>query len=329
MRSQGKPAIVNAEFDDGPEPGPSSDAGLVLAGGGAIQRTQTQFSSAIVVQKPRNRKAIQQAVLEEAELTGEDFFYSWTTKNKDGTRGLVEGISIEGAMILARNYGNCAVPTELVVDAPQHWILSATFVDLETGFNIPRLFRQRKGQKAGGMDADRAMDIAFQIGQSKAQRNAIDKAMPNWLKDAALTKAKEAAEGRFKDIPAANKKAIQGFAKWNVTQQMLEEKLGLKVDFWTARDHVSLSGLYRAIQDRQTTVEAEFLAKGDEDGVAPDQRSAGETGQNSAYGGAESDPAASEPAKSEPAGGGASATAESAGESKTPKSDPKEPAKKA
>ena len=200
MRSQGRPSVAVAHFDDGPDgeidPGMSSDAGAIVNSGATLAKTQAGYSTAISVQRPRQRKAIQAAVLEEAELAGEDFFYSWTTKNKDGTRGLVEGLSIEGAMILARNWGNCAIPTELIVDAPQHWILSATFVDLETGFNVPRLFRQRKGQRAGGMDQDRALDIAFQIGQSKAQRNAIDKAMPNWLKEAALDKAKRLGIGQ-------------------------------------------------------------------------------------------------------------------------------------
>lgn len=259
MRSNGKPAVVQAEFDErGNQLDPTGDAALMLHGGATIQRTQTQYSGALTVQKPRERKAIQTAVLEEAGLSGEDFFYSWTTKNRDGTRGLVEGISIEGAMILARNWGNCALPVDLTVDAPTHWVFAATFVDLETGFNGTRLFRQRKTQSTGKMDADRTLDIAFQIGQSKAIRNAIDKAMPSWLTGPALEKAKSSSEGKFRDVVAANKKALAAFGEWGVTSLQLEEKLGLKIEFWTPRDHVSLSGLYRAIRDRQTTIAEEF-----------------------------------------------------------------------
>lgn len=271
MRSNGQPA-VDATFEDGPS-GEIPDGAMILHGGAAIQRTQTQYTAAIVVQKPRDRKAIQKAVLEEAALAGEDFFYSWTTQNKDGSRGLVEGISIEGAMIMARNYGNCAIPTDLAVDAPTHWVICATFVDLETGFNVPRLFRQRKNQTAGGrMDRDRAQDIAFQIGQSKAQRNAIDKAMPTWLKEAALAAAKAAAEGKYKDLPVSAKKAVAAFAKWDVTQAQLEEKLGLKLEHWTARDLVSLEGLYRAIRDRQTTIADEFPKEEPQPSAAPEKQ---------------------------------------------------------
>jgi hypothetical protein len=272
MRSMGQP-VLQATFDEGAnDDGDVSDAALMLQQGSTIQRVQTQYAGAITVQKPRNRKDVQKAVLEEAELAGEDFFYSWTTQNKDGTRGLVEGISIEGAMIMARCWGNCAIPTELAQEGPSHWILSATFVDLETGFNVPRLFRQRKNQTAGGkMDKDRAMDIAFQIGQSKAQRNAIDKAMPTWLKEAALAKAKATSEGRFRDVAKSNKEALASFGKWGITQQQLEEKLGLPIEQWTARDHVSLSGLYRAIRDRQTSVREEFPPPASEQATAENQ----------------------------------------------------------
>jgi hypothetical protein len=259
-RNNGKPTLAVADVRDSRSADITEEAAAAIVGSGqAMMRTQTEFSTAITVQRPRDRKQVQAAVLVEAELAGDDFFYSWTTKNKDNSRGLVEGLSIEGAMILARNWGNCAIPTELTVDAPTHWIIRATFVDLETGFNVPRLFRQRKSQSLGGkMDADRQMDIAFQIGQSKAQRNAIDKAMPNWLKEAALSKAKETSEGKFSNVAEANAKALAVYARIGVTQAQLEEKLGLKIEHWTARDHVSLSGLFRAIRDRQTTVAEEF-----------------------------------------------------------------------
>lgn len=316
MRTSGQP-VVQAEFDE--ETGEQlqgSDAAMILHGGNALQRTQTQYSGAIVVQRPRERKAIQKAVIEEAELAGEDFFYSWTTQNKDGSRGLVEGISIEGAMIMARNYGNCAIPTELAVDAPGHWVICATFVDLETGFNVPRLFRQRKNQTAGGrMDKDRAMDIAFQIGQSKAQRNAIDKAMPTWLKEKALAAAKAAAEGKYKDVPAWNEKAVKAYAKIGVTQAQLEEKLGLKIEHWTSRDHVSLDGLYRAIRDRQTTVADEFPTEPKADPAAA------ATGAPSSY-----DAAGAAPTQSAPAEAPAAAAAPATPPAAQPAASPASPA---
>jgi len=194
MKSEGQPTLARVA-----EQG-MSDAGAMLAAGGTLQQTQTGYATAIQVQRPRELKQVQKAVLEEAELAGEDFFYAWTTKNKDGTRGLVEGISIEGAMIMARNWGNCAIPCRIEKDMPREWLMTGAFVDLETGFTVERPFRQRKSQATGKMDADRALDIALQIGVSKAQRNAIVQAMPKWLKGTALEKSKAAAEGKFKNV---------------------------------------------------------------------------------------------------------------------------------
>ena len=53
------------------------------------------------------------------------------------------------------------------------WIIYARLMDLETGFAMTRPFQQRKGQKAMKTDDARALDIALQIGVSKAIRNVV------------------------------------------------------------------------------------------------------------------------------------------------------------
>jgi len=256
MRHNGKPQLA---LDDPQAAG--SDAGAIVQSGGTLQQTQTAYSTAVQVQKPRAPKRVLAAVCDEAALCGEGFWYSWSVKDKNSPTGksLIEGVSIDGAMILARNWGNCAVPIGLEADAPQHWVLSADFVDLETGFNVRRLFRQRKNQKSSGkMDAERSLDIAFQIGQSKAQRNVILKAMPEWLVTQALDAARDSAEGKYKDVKKHAPRFIDRFKAMGVTEEQLERKLGRKVAYWEPRDLVTLAAIGRAIKDRQTTVEHEF-----------------------------------------------------------------------
>jgi len=257
MRTNGKPNL--AHFQDGMDH-PTSDAGAIVQAGGTLQQTATSYSTAVTVQRPREKKSVLSAVVEEAGLCGEGFFYSWTVNDRSSKTGksLVEGVSIDGAMIMARNWGNCAVPIGLVQDAPQHWVLSADFVDLETGFNVRRLFRQRKSQSAGKMDAERSLDIAFQIGQSKAQRNVILKAMPEWLVTQALDAAKATAEAKYEDVPKHAPKFVATFKKLGVTQEQLEAKLGYPMADWQPRDLVALAAIGRAIKDRQTTVANEF-----------------------------------------------------------------------
>ena len=161
--------------------------------GKALQKTQTQYTTAIAVQRPRSISRVTKNVLEEAKLAGSAFFYRWEVKNKKtGRKSTVQGPSIDLAMCVARNYGNCVVDIE-GTETPTHYMLKGVFIDLETGFTVPRLYRQRKNQNIGGdYGDDRSEDIVFQIAQSKAQRNAIVKAVPNWLIDKAIEEARNA-----------------------------------------------------------------------------------------------------------------------------------------
>lgn len=245
--------VIEGEFMEGKMMTQKPSASLV--------RAQTDYVTAAIVQKPRELKALLARAVEEAELAADDFEYYWTVRNKDGKEEPIEGISIEGAMIMMRHYGNCACPVDIVTDAPEHWVLRATFIDLETGISYERLFRQRKSQRIGKMDADRALDIAFQIGQSKAQRNAIEKAMPVWLKTACVEASRKAAAAKIKDLPRACADTVAKFAKASkdrITQAMLEAKAGKAIELWSARDVVRLGALYKALVERQTTIEAEW-----------------------------------------------------------------------
>lgn len=253
MRTSGKPnvAVVDAP-DDVPADG-------LVATGRALQRTQTQFATAIAVQKPRKVEMVQAAVLKEAAMAGEAFFYSWTTKNKDGSTGLIEGVSIDGALILVRNWGNCATVVELHEDAPMHWVLSASFIDHETGYTGNRLFRQRKGQSPlNRHDKDRGADIDFQIGQSKAIRNVVLNCMPPYMVDKAMGAAKTAAEAAIGDLPAAITNVVAAFSKIKVTEPMLVWKVGVEKAKWQKRDVVMLRSIGNAIKLKQTTAENEF-----------------------------------------------------------------------
>ena len=125
--------------------------------GGAMQQVKTSYTTAVSVQQPRSISRVVKNVLEESRLAGESFFYRWTVKNrKTGRSSTIQGPSIDLAMCLARNYGNCAIDVE-ATETGTHYLIKGVFIDLETGFTVPRLFRQRKGQKIGkGYEDDRA-----------------------------------------------------------------------------------------------------------------------------------------------------------------------------
>ncbi len=239
------------------EPGP-----LVPMPGRTLQQIKTEYITAIAVQKPRSITLVTANVMFEAKLAGAGFYYRWMVKNREtGKKSPVQGASIDLAMCVARNYGNCAVPIECVDETPTHFMLKATFVDLETGFTVPRLFRQRKKQNMGsGFDPDRAEDIAFQIGQSKAQRNAILKAAPGWLVDQAIEVAKIAELDSVKvEAPAiARAKVITFFETHGISLDRIEAEIDNIADNWTAQEIVDLRAMATALNEGRITANELF-----------------------------------------------------------------------
>jgi hypothetical protein len=273
MRSQGKPNVMAAEagerevfegeFEELGGHGGGGSGALATVRHNGMQRVQTTYMTAVRCQVPREPEKVMVAVVREAKLAGEDFMYSFSI-GKGAKRSLIEGVSIDGAMILSRNWGNCVPEIDIVEEGTSHWVLKATFIDLETGFTLPRLFRQRKTGVQGNFDADRKLDIALQIGTSKAQRNVIVKAMPTYLVQAAVDAAKQAAAAKIKDLPKAIADAVATFGKMTVTAEELETFIGVPRSQWNATDIVRLRATYRAITDRQTSVEQEFRSSEDE-----------------------------------------------------------------
>jgi hypothetical protein len=245
---------------------PSEMGEAVVAGGGTLQKVQTDFVTAVAVQVPRDKKDVLARVIEECSFDPEGLIYAWTARNKDGSKGKISGPSIKMAMILSREWGNCATDAIVIDETDTHWTFKGFFIDLERGSTTPRLYRQRKPAAGKGrMDKDRTEDIDYQIGQSKAVRNAVVNAMPAWLMNKALKAARgelarELTKGGKADAIAKVKRA---FAKWDVTVAMLEKRLDKKSGKWTADDLADLRAVYSAIDDGQTTADDEFDLSGD------------------------------------------------------------------
>lgn len=233
----------------------------MLEEGKAIQKVQTPYTTAIAVQKPRSIARYVNNVLEECGLAGASFYYGWTAKTQKGPVK-IEGPSIDLAMCLARNYGNCAIDID-ETESLTHFMIKGVFIDLESGFTCPRLFRQRKGQSLGGKmekDLDRQEDIVFQIGQSKAIRNAIVRAMPRWLIDRAIEAAKAAEIQNIKaESPAfARAKVLSFFDEYGISQERVEAKVDKTADKWTSPDIAELRGSATALKEGRITADELF-----------------------------------------------------------------------
>jgi hypothetical protein len=246
----------------------------VVQSGGVMQKVETAYTTAVAVQKPRSLTTVVKNVLEEAKLAKSAFYFKWPVKNRStGRTSIVQGGSIDLARSIARNFGNVAVD---IIEEPEtltHYKFKAVFIDLETGLNWPRLFKQRKSQKTGMADTERAEDIIFQIGQSKAQRNAVFQGVPGWLVDKAIEVAEQAEVQGIKDegIEIARVKVLDFFAGYGVDQDRIELKLGKKVEKWIDKDIADLRASATAIKEGRTSVAEMFPQVKDE---KPDEKPA-------------------------------------------------------
>lgn len=230
-----------------------------------------RFVTAQVVQNPRRIPAVVGKLREMAMVGSERFYYRWEVKNNDGTKKPVEGLSIKGANSLAMIYGNCSIDVD-GRETETHYYIKATFIDLETGANMTREFRQRKTMNLGKrMDKDRAEDIAFQIGQSKAIRNVITNALDPF----AAEMLEFAQKGVLARINANPEKAlawiIETAGSHNVSLQRLELYVARPKAEWVAAHLAKLYGALNALEDGMDTANNIFA-----EGAAPEVK-VGET----------------------------------------------------
>jgi hypothetical protein len=223
-----------------------------------LMRSQTQYHTAIQVQKPRDLDKVVAAVLREAEFAGDAFYYSWPV---NGGKKKVEGGSIGLAMAVAREWGNCAVPVEYY-ETPLEWIFTAHFVDLERGFTVSRVFRKKKGRGSigGKYSNERAEDMTFQAAQSRAIRNVVLAGVPRWLTEQAKDRAKDAVlKGISREgIAVAIEKALKFLAGWGVTEPQVVQAIGKKRSEWGTEDIANLRGMASQLKDGQATAESLF-----------------------------------------------------------------------
>lgn len=247
-----------------------NSAAEALSQGKAIQVMQTNYATAVTVQKPRDLRDVQRRCIEEAELAGDAMYYRWeveSTNKKTGliTKSFIEGPSVNLALAAVRNFGNVVIQQRPLQETKTSWVFTAAFIDLETGFTIERQFRMSKDYKIfGNMDQFRKDDIRFQIGQSKAIRNVVNNAVPVGIINRMLEAAKgsvrrdleEAIKKRGGDIQKIIEPMLVKLGKVGATVEMIEKKLGLKVTSWDVETLVILSGDLKAIQSGQETADS-------------------------------------------------------------------------
>ena len=265
-------------------------AGQAIAEGKTVEQIQTTYHTAVRVQKPRDLMVVEKNCLVEAALAGEACFYGWGSGENR-----VEGPTIDCAMIAARNWGNGVVEMKPICETPMAYIMEAAFVDLETGFTYTRQFRQsKKSIVFGKMDLERKDDVRFQVGQSKAQRNAILKALPGWLINKMMDKAKAGVREKLEEYVKANgiekarKLSADTLSKMGVPTPRVEAKYGKKYGAWDVDLLVILRGDIRALTDGAESADALFPEPqkeepGDKDKLSTDDMKPGDSSKHQGH----------------------------------------------
>lgn len=270
-----------------------------LLEGKALVKAGTEFATAVFVQKPRNLDKVLEDIKRECEFGGDSFYYSWTLKRGKSIGKKIEGGTIGLAIALARIWGNTATPIT-VVETEDCWMFTATFIDLETGFTNQRLFRyDRTGDLPGQYEDARKENIKFEIGQSKAKRNAILSSLPVWLVDGAVKLAKQSVMRNIskEGLAKATKRIVEFFAEHNIPDKLLVNYIGQPKASWTAETIAHLQGIQKSIEDKQVSpeeVRADMVEKEKEEPISVEKILKGKK--------KEDQPAKTEGKKKEPAG---------------------------
>jgi hypothetical protein len=255
-------AAINMAFEDAPRQQlPAQVQQIVMD-----ERPQ----GAISVNVKRDERAIFQKIKTIATAAGDDFFYSWPTKNKDGTKGVVEGPSVKCANAVARLFGNCSVKVR-VFDQGAHWILYAQFYDFETGFVMERPYQQRKNQKTGMGDADRQLDIVFQIGTSKAARNVVCNALSEFTDYAFAVAKEQLVEKIGKRLEFYREKVAAALVDLKVELVRVEQIRGKTIANWLAADVAKVIAEIQTVNDGMMHPDELWPPAGAEAGAAKPQ----------------------------------------------------------
>lgn len=218
-----------------------------------------QVHGAQQVAVKRDETVILQKLKALAAAAGSEWWYQFPVRNKKtGQTDYISGPSIKLANDLARTFGNVEVDCR-AQDAGDSWLFHARFIDLETGFSLTRPFQQRKsGGRIGGADDERRLDIAFQIGASKAIRNVVVNALQTFA-DFAFEEAKEALVDKIgKDIEKWRRRTIDRLGERQVELGRVEAVVGRVAKDWLAPDIARVIAMMKAVSDGMATIDETF-----------------------------------------------------------------------
>ena len=169
----------------------------------------------------------------------------------------VSGPSIRMAEELARNWGNIEFGTRELSRRDGESEMEAYAWDLETNlvrsikFTVKHL-RDKKGGAVVLTDERDIYEVTANMGGRRVRACLLAVLPPDYVDSAVQECAKTLAGGNQEPLVDRVKKMLVTFAKWNVTSEMIEARVGKKVDEFFAEDMVELISIHNSIRDGQS-----------------------------------------------------------------------------
>lgn len=178
----------------------------------------------------------------------------------------VTGPSIRMAECLAQNWGNVDFGVvELSQDFGESQVMAYAW-DLETNTRQTKIFTVKHQRKAQGQikTLDDPRDIYEMVANQGARRvrACILGVIPGDIVEAAVVECeKTLKEGSKEPLADRARKMVSAFSEMGVTQGMLEQRIGHKIDAVSEQEMVNLRRIYTSLKDGAAKREDFFVAE--------------------------------------------------------------------
>lgn len=246
------PSITEVLSSEAPPPGRA----LAMTGDDLTKLSALHFApiTARRCEVERTQATILRDIREAAAMSSNDFYYSFPVKKRGGGVDYIEGISVDGAMACVTAYRNAEVDCR-PVDIGHSWVFLGRFIDHERGVSVIRPFLQRKvgGSQLGGVDEGRRIEIAFNIGASKATRNVVANAIRPYTNFCFEESKQDLVKRVGLKLPETKAKTLLRLEELGIDLKRVEAQFGRAASEWTAREVAGLITQIKSVQQGLAT----------------------------------------------------------------------------
>jgi hypothetical protein len=230
----------------------------------AVGRAEQEVKAMVFMAKqyPRDINMALQNILKSCErpTLAKSAMYEYP---KGGTK--VTGPSIRLAEAVAQSWGNIDFGVKELEQRNGESTVMVYAWDLETNTRQTKVFAQKHERKSKGKinkltDSREIYELVANNGARRV-RACILGVIPGDVVEAAVEKCQETivkSVGSGDKLQETIRKMIDSFATYNVTKEMLEKFCGCKIEAFSQKDVVRLSGVYTSLRDGMSKPEQYF-----------------------------------------------------------------------